>query len=68
MTRLAFRTVPSKHSPRVVSMTVEVETWPELMTAFVHFLNAAGFHIDADNIDDWHDAAPSELPKRRRRR
>lgn len=49
-------------------MTVDAETWPELMTAFVHFLNAASFHIDRDNINEWLTGVAPELPRQRKGR
>lgn len=55
-----------------LTMTVESETWPDLMDEFVTFLNAAGFAINCENIEAWVDAATETLPapgglKKRRR-
>lgn len=61
--RLRFSRLRDKfHLP--LAMSVDSDQWPDLMTAFVAFLNAAGFSIDRDNIAEWIDEAAETLPRK----
>ena len=61
--KIRFQKLADPLDSKTLSMTVTHESWPEIMDEFVAFLNAAGFKIGRDQIEDWVCIASETLPE-----
>lgn len=53
--KIRFSKLSEERDPTSMTMTLRHESWPEILDDFIKFLNAAGFSIEREHIQEWAD-------------